>query len=129
MNWVIGAAAVASLAGMSPAPDDLRLTAQRAEGARRLCVYGTGPQAKARRIGLGEPCPFRYRAPTEPARPIPPMAIRVGEEHPTGRTVCIYRYAGQTYRTARPAMMSCPLTPSGAMQMLSEPGVDDRYRR
>ena len=129
MDWISGAAIAASLAAMAGAQGELRLTAQRAEGARRVCVYGSGPEAKVRRIGLGEPCPYRYRAPEPPRQFVPSMALRIGEERTAGRTVCIYRYAGQIYRAARPAAMSCPLTPGAAMQVLMQTAPEARARR
>ena len=129
MNWVSGAAIAASLATMAGAQSDLRLTAQRAEGARRLCVYGSGAEAKVRRIGLGEPCPYRYRAPEPQRQLVPSMALRIGQERAAGRTVCIYRYAGRVYRAARPAAMSCPLTPGSSMQVMGQSAPDARARQ
>lgn len=106
--------AVLMAAGVQGGP---RLSGQRLEGARRVCVYGQGTQIKERQIGSGEPCALYYREPTEDVEYVPALAVRVGETGGIGRTICTYRYAGREYRTVQPALQRCPLTPSGAMRV------------
>jgi hypothetical protein len=95
------------------------LTSQRVEGMRRVCIYGTQANAPTRRIGSGEPCPSRYRAPEPEVQLVPSMAILVGEDRRIGQVTCLYRYAGRDYRTLRPAALTCPLTPASEMQVLN----------
>ncbi len=129
MDWTSGAVLAVSLAMTTAAPANLRLTAQKAEGTRRICTYGSGSDAKVKRIGVGEPCPAVYRAPPPRVEMIPSMALRIGEGRSNGQAYCLYRYGGRDYRTLRPAMTRCPLTPSARMQALADPTVDERYRR
>ena len=102
-----------------------RLSEQRLEGARRICLYGPGARRPARRIGSGEPCPLYYREPRVELRFVPATAVRIGEASGSGRTVCIYRLAEQDYRTVLPAVIRCPLTPNAGMRVEAgapEPG-------
>ena len=118
MDWIVGA--LIALAAMAPTfHGEPRLTSQRVEGMRRVCVYGTDSRAPIRRIGSGEPCPFHYRTPEPEVEFVPSMAIRVAEGRWMGQAICLYRYAGRDYRTARPAATTCPLTPASAMQVLA----------
>jgi hypothetical protein len=47
------------------------------------------------------------------------MAILAAEERANGRDICLYRYAGRDYRTLRPTILRCPMTPSGTMTVLT----------
>ena len=118
MSWLGGAAiafsVVIATAGLQSGP---RLTGQRLEGARRVCVYGNRAQLKERRIGSGEPCPLYHRERPEEVEFVPASAVRVGETSGTGRTLCVYRFAERDYRTILPALIRCPLTPSAGMRV------------
>ncbi len=116
--------AIAGSPAASFAAGELRLTAQRAEGARRICVYGSGKEAQAKRIGRGEPCPQRFRATRKNPELVPSLALRVGEGRTNGQAVCLYRYAGRDYRALRPVSMSCPLTPGSGMEVLKQDNRD-----
>lgn len=118
MGWLGGGAiafsVVVATMGLQSGP---RLTGQRLEGARRVCVYGNRAQLKERRIGSGEPCALYYREPPEEIEFVPASAVRVGESGSTGRTICVYRFGERDYRTVLPALIRCPLTPSAGMRV------------
>lgn len=120
---VIAFSVVIAALGLQSGP---RLSGQRLDGARRVCVYGTGTQLRARRIGSGEPCPLFYRAPQPEEQFVPASAVRVGESSGSGRTICTYRFAEQNYRTILPALIRCPLTPSGGMRVDPSTAQPDR---
>jgi hypothetical protein len=123
----------------------LRLSAQRVEGARRICTYTRGgvstynqgstgiysqggetrytrsstSRRYERRIGSGEPCPAVYREPEPEVEIVPSMAILAMESRENGQAVCLYRYAGREYRALRGASLRCPMTPNGSMAALT----------
>jgi hypothetical protein len=129
MLFFIGAAVAAGLATMPSAPADRRLTAQAIRGTSRVCQYGSGRGARLRRIGLGEPCPFYYHEPAAAPQLVPGLALRAGEERQRGRTICVYRYGNQYFRTALAAALSCPLTPGPAMVVLDQRPTSERNPR
>jgi len=122
VSWLGGGAiafsVVIATAGLQSGP---RLSGQRLEGARRVCVYGNRAQLKERRIGSGEPCALYYRERPEEVEFVPASAVRVGETSGTGRTICVYRFAERDYRTLLPALIRCPLTPLAGMRVDSGP--------
>lgn len=95
-----------------------RLSLQTVRGPNRICVYGTGPRARYRAIGRGEPCPIRF-VPEEPVQTIvPSMATLQNRRFVNGILRCSYSYAGQTYVATPPNTSICPLTPVGLAQPL-----------
>ena len=119
MDWTWGVAAALSMTMMDAGQAGTRLTQQRVEGARRICIYGQGREARARRIGRGEPCPQRFRQPEPQVELIPSMAVRADQVRRNGALWCVYRYAGRSYTTRLPLTSYCPLTPTATMQPIS----------
>jgi hypothetical protein len=94
------------------------LVSERTDGMRRVCSYEDSVRGRRApplqvRIGLAEPCPFRYPRPPRPRPPeIPPMATLEGQSLDGGRTICRYNYLGVRYTRAIPASLTCPYTPN-----------------
>ena len=95
-----------------------RLLRQKADGARRECIYENVGMNRRRepthmmKVGLGEPCPANYRVyPTAQTPSIPSMATLQAEIHSNGRLTCRYAYMGEIYDREIGTTSHCPMTP------------------
>ena len=106
------ASAALAVVGLFPTSADAQLISQRTRGIQRICAYQVGRQQRERIVGLGEPCPPSSLSFEAPAARIPSLASLSGERRLSGRTVCIYSYAGRDYPHEIDVGRSCPLTPN-----------------
>ena len=103
-----------ALFGGASAAAEARLLTQRIGGGNRVCVYeirGLPGRAMVRetKVGMGEPCPARYRAPrAAPDRRIPADARLESTRRIGGRTICTYARFGRRYSHAVSLSAACP---------------------
>lgn len=103
---------------MAAAQSGGALVGERVDGMRRVCSYedqlrGRRAPPLQVRVGMAEPCPFRYPRPRRPRPPeIPAMATLERQTHEGGRRICSYTYLGVRYTRPIPASLSCPYTPN-----------------
>jgi hypothetical protein len=103
---------------MAAAQSGGALVGERVDGMRRVCAYEDQTRGRLApplqvRVGLGEPCPFRYPRPRRPRPPeIPSLATLEGQSYEGGRTICRYTYLGIHYSRTIAASQTCPYTPN-----------------
>lgn len=111
------AAGVLAAAPAGPAQaQQLLLEDQRVDGVHRLCTYRYLSRVEVRRIGRGEPCPYRFRRPAVVRQGIPAFATLRTRTNEAGRSVCVYSYLGRDYRQVAPGSGFCAYTPVAQSQ-------------